>query len=263
MDSTYEVLAVRYGTRTTYKSEVYLNFHTYGEPDTELEMDYFFWVVRNAERTLLVDTGFGAEVGDRRNRTMLCPPVDALAKLGLRPDDVTQVVLTHAHYDHIGNIGLFPNAEMHIARQEVEFWAGPYARRAQLAAAVEPAETAALTEMWRSGRLNVVEERATVAPGIELLVVGGHTPGQLIVLVSTDSGQVVLASDALHYYEEYERDRPFAVLSDLVGMYRAYDLLDELATERGCQLVAGHDPDVLRRFPPMSGISDVAVARIG
>ena len=68
---TYEVLAVRYGTRMTRRAETYLNYHVYGEPDAELRMDYFFWVVRNGERTIVVDCGFSAAAGARRSRTML------------------------------------------------------------------------------------------------------------------------------------------------------------------------------------------------
>jgi len=66
------------------------------------------------------------------------------------------------------------------------------------------------------------------------------------------AGTAVLASDALHFYEEVERDRPFAILADLPAMYRAYDTLAQLASEPGTHLVAGHDPAVRARFEPWS-----------
>ncbi|MQA09664.1 MAG: MBL fold metallo-hydrolase [Pseudonocardiaceae bacterium] len=260
--SVYDVFAVRYGTRTTSKSEVYLNYHVYGEPDATVGMDYFFWIARSPESVIVIDTGFATDVGVRRGRTILCEPSAALANLGLTPADVSQVVVTHAHYDHIGNLGLFPNAEIVIARREFEFWTGPYATRLQFAAPVERSETARLSDIWRQGRLSLVGERETIAAGVEAVVVGGHTPGQLVVLVSTDYGQAVLASDALHYYEEYERDRPFAILADLEDMYRAYDMLGEIASDPGRLLVAGHDPDVLKRFQPIGDADDALAIRI-
>ena len=64
--NAYEVLAIRYGSRPAVKSEVYLNFHLYGEPDAVIGMDYFVWVARNARRTIVVDTGFSADAGRRR-----------------------------------------------------------------------------------------------------------------------------------------------------------------------------------------------------
>ncbi|MGN9910252.1 N-acyl homoserine lactonase family protein [Phytohabitans sp. LJ34] len=239
----HEVLAVRYGTRTTRRSEVFLHYDTYGEPDAGVVMDYYFWVVRLDGRTTLVDCGFNDASGGRRHRTMLCPPERALVRLGVDPGEVTTVVLTHGHYDHIGNLRVFPDARLVMSRREYDFWTGPMARKPLFAGSVEDEDVAALRVAHAAGRLDLVDGRTTLAGGIELVEVGGHTPGQLIVLV----GDVVIASDALHYYEELDRDRPFAHVADLPAMYGAFQLLRELADTH--RLVAGHDPDVMRRFP--------------
>jgi len=69
-----------------------------------------------------------------------------------------------------------------------------------------------------------------------------------------NGGTAVLASDALHFYEEVERDRPFAILADLPAMYRAYDTLAQLAAQPGTHLVAGHDPAVRARFAPCAPV---------
>ncbi|GAA4551402.1 N-acyl homoserine lactonase family protein [Pseudonocardia xishanensis] len=248
--SGYEVLAVRYGTRVAGKAESYLNFHVYGEPDESFEMDYFFWLVRSPERTVLVDCGFGAESGRRRRRDMLVDPVAALSALGVESAAVDQLVVSHAHYDHIGNLHRFPNAEIVIARREFEFWTGPYAGRLQFAHAVEPPELTALAATREQGRLRLVEDTLDLAPGIELIVVGGHTPGQMVVQVAGEggAGAVILAADALHFYEELERDRPFFVVADLVDMYRGFDVLREMTEDPGRLLVAGHDAEVGKRF---------------
>jgi glyoxylase-like metal-dependent hydrolase (beta-lactamase superfamily II) len=243
--TSYEVLAVRYGTRVATKAESYLNFHMYGEPDESFEMDYYFWLVRSADRTLVVDCGFGDGPGTRRGRQTLVDPVAALRALGVEPDAVDQLVVSHAHYDHIGNLHRFPNAEVVIARREYEFWTGPYARRFQLAQPTEPAELARLAEAGAQGRLRLVDGALDLAPGIELVVVGGHTPGQMVARV----GSTVLAADAVHLYEELERDRPFLIVADLPDMYRGFDVLREMCEEPGSALVAGHDADVRRRFP--------------
>jgi glyoxylase-like metal-dependent hydrolase (beta-lactamase superfamily II) len=249
----YEVLAVRYGTRTARKAETYLNYHVYGEPDADLPMDYFFWVVRDGTRTVVVDCGFGAEAGARRGRTQLVDPAAALTALGVEPAEVEQLVVTHAHYDHIGNLHRFPNAEIVIARREYEFWTGPYAGRLQFAHSTEAVELERLAEAGRQGRLRLVEQTLDLAPGIELVVVGGHTPGQMIAQVAVEHddggrGAVVLAADALHFYEELERDRPFFVVADLADMYRGFDVLREMCEDPGRLLVAGHDAEVPRRF---------------
>jgi glyoxylase-like metal-dependent hydrolase (beta-lactamase superfamily II) len=253
----YEVLAVRYGTRTTTKAESYLNYQVYGEPDAPMEMDYFFWVVRGGRRTVVVDCGFGAEAGARRGRTELVDPVRALRGLGVDPGAVDQLVVTHAHYDHIGNLHRFPAAEVVIARREYEFWTGPYAGRVQFAHSTEADELSQLAKLGAEGRLRLVDGTLDLAPGLELTVVGGHTPGQMVAQVAVDGGAAILAADAVHFYEELERDRPFFVVADLLEMYRGFDLLREMTTDRGRRLVAGHDAQVGTRFPDrLDGLPD-------
>ena len=243
-----QVLAVKYGHRVTTRAESYLNFHLYGEPDADLDIDYYFWVIRDGG-VVLVDTGFAPEAGDRRRRAHYATPAEALPELGIDPDDVSTIVITHAHWDHTGNVRQFPRAQLVMTEAEYAFWTSSLAARAQFAAHCEPAEIALLRRARAEGRLTLFSGQHTVAPGIELTEVGGHTPGQLIASVTTqDGGTVVLASDALHFYEEVERDRPFAVLADLPGMYRAYDTLAQLATQPRTHLVAGHDPLVRARF---------------
>lgn len=246
-----EVLAVRYGRRVTSRAESYLNFHLYGEPDAALHIDYFFWVIREPGGAVtLVDTGFAPAVGDRRRRAHWTTPAGALPGLGVAPDEVTTVVISHAHWDHIGNLGQFPRAAIVMAEAEYAFWTSPMAARAQFAEHSEPQEIALLAGARTDGRITLFSGQHALAPGVDLIEVGGHTPGQLIVAVATGAGTTVLASDALHFYEEVERDRPFAVLADLPAMYRAYDTLAQLASQPGTHLVAGHDPAVRARFAP-------------
>ena len=254
-----EVLAVKYGHRVTTRAESYLNFHLYGEPDAELDLDYYFWVIRDSGGVVLVDTGFAPEAGDRRRRAHYGTPAQALRRLGVAPDDVSAIVITHAHWDHTGNVRQFPHAQLVMTEAEYAFWTSSLAARAQFAAHCEPEEIALLRQARAEGRLTLFSGQHTVAQGIELTEVGGHTPGQLIASVTTsDGGTVVLASDALHFYEEVERDRPFAVLADLPGMYRAYDTLAQLAAQPRTHLVAGHDPLVSERFAPHPASPDVA-----
>jgi glyoxylase-like metal-dependent hydrolase (beta-lactamase superfamily II) len=265
-----EVLAVRYGSRVTRKSQSFLNYHVYGEPDDKLEVDYYFWLIRDgsagpgdsdspsgaagprrAGDVILVDTGFSPEAGRRRKRDGQYTPADVLPSLGIAPETVRTVVVTHAHWDHTGNLSQFPDAEIVLSQAEYDFWTSAVASRTHFALHSEPDEIALLAEARRQGRLRLTRsEGTTLAPGIDLIQVGGHTPGELIVTVDDGAGKVILASDALHHYEEVNQDRPYAILSDLPAMYRAYDLLAEMAAAPGARLVAGHDPEVRARFAP-------------
>ncbi|WP_353713561.1 N-acyl homoserine lactonase family protein [Arthrobacter sp. K5] len=211
-------------------------------------MDYYFWVVQGPDTTIVVDTGFSEDAGRKRGRTLLLDPAEALAQLGIDPEAIEDVIVTHGHYDHIGNLGLFPNARIHMAEAEYRFWTSPTSGHIQFSFYSEEGEIDQLRLAETEGRLKLFSGETSPVPGIRLVEVGGHTPGQAIVYVPTSEGEVLLASDAVHFYEELERDMPFTAVSDLPTMYDAFAFIRREKQERGLTVIPGHDPDVLTRF---------------
>lgn len=232
----------------TTRSDVFLRYAEYREPDGPQEMTYYLWVLRSQTQTIVVDTGFSASGGGRRGRAFLVEPLEALRRAGVDPHAVDVVVNTHLHYDHTGHLDAFGDAPVLVPRTELDFWTGPLAARTQLGAHIEAPEVAALAERVRTGAVTLMGGEHEIAPGVVSFEVGGHSPGQTILLIDGAGGAVVLASDAVHFYEEVERDRACAVLVDLAAVYRAYDTIRE-HVDRGARLVAGHDPLVMDRFP--------------
>lgn len=249
-EPNYEVYALCYSRRPGEKASHFFQYGIYDEDDATQPsgLDYFFWVVRDDDRTVLVDCGFSAEQAAARGRTQDRDPLEMLGRIDVSAEDVDHVVVSHLHYDHAGNIGRFPNATFSIAREELDFWSGPYGRRELLAWTVDSADVETVQSLQREGRLQVVETSSQLFPGIQVTTVPGHTPGQMITRVDTRGGALVLASDALHYYEEMDRDRPYAFFHDIEGMYRTYEVLRELDAQPDVTVVAGHDPLVMTRF---------------
>jgi glyoxylase-like metal-dependent hydrolase (beta-lactamase superfamily II) len=242
----YETYALRYATRQDNTAAAnYYRFELYGEPDRTFAMDYFFWVARNAHRTVLVDCGYSEVRAVERGRTLVASPTELLERIGSSPREVDHVVLSHMHWDHIGNTDLFPNATFSIARREYEFWRGPFGRRPCLGLALGDEELGAIEHLDRAGRLFQIEDDLhRLYPGLHLITTPGHTPGQLVADVGVAGGSVVLASDALHYTDEMTLDRPFHVFTELAGMYRTYELLRSMAARPTTVVVPGHDPAV-------------------
>lgn len=263
-DERYQVVIVKYGARVASRSEVYLNYHLYREPDGPIGMDYFFWILRSPHRILVVDTGFSPAGGHSRGRTQFAPVPDLMRAFGVEPTSGHCVILTHAHYDHAGNLGLFTNSSVVMAARELSFWSGSCSGRLLFHHSVDDDDLTYVRRVEREGRLCLFSGSRIVAPGVEVLEVGGHTPGQCMVKVSTSEGSVLLASDAVHYYEEYERDRPFTSVANLVEMYEAFDRIRAMIDGGEVQhLVAGHDPDTLSRFSPSEGPYSALAATIG
>ncbi|GAA2243823.1 N-acyl homoserine lactonase family protein [Herbiconiux moechotypicola] len=250
--SEYEFTIVKYGTRHGHRAEVFLNYHVHGLPDSPIDMDYFVWIARNAERTVLFDTGFSPAGAENRNRTFVAEVASVYAALGIDVEAPQTLVVTHAHYDHIGNLALFPKAQIVIAQAELDFWLSAMGTRVQFAWSTEPEEIDALRAALDEGRVTAFTGSYEVAPGIELIEVGGHTPGQAIARISTSEGEVLLASDAVHYYEELDDDMPFAFVADLPAMYSGFDRIRDLLDAGVRHLVCGHDPGTLDRFTPVT-----------
>jgi glyoxylase-like metal-dependent hydrolase (beta-lactamase superfamily II) len=255
----FEVYAVRYATREARSGE-----HFYGGPgpdphDASMAMDYFVWAIVSDEHTVVVDTGFTAEVAAKRGREHLRCPTEGLKEAGIDCARVPHVILTHLHYDHVGNLEKFPAATFILQEEEMAFWTGRYAGREHFRNTVEAEDVVYLVRKNFEGQLRFVDGAEEVVRGIEVYRAGGHSAGLQIVRVETARGSVVLASDATHFYANMEQDRPFSIVTDLARMYGAFDLVRSLA-DSPAHIVPGHDPLVMERFPAArEGLEGVAV----
>ena len=249
---SWEITAVRYGTLHSHKSELFYRYQAYGEPDASQDMDFFFYVLRDGDEVIVIDTGFSPQAAAPRGRECLTAPAHALERLGVEAALVSRLVITHMHWDHIGNVGLLDGAELFVPAAELEFWERPSARNVQLWAHVDPDGVALLEAAWHDGRVVATGAEHDIAPGLRAVSVGGHSPGQQVLIVDTAAGQVVLASDAVHLYEELELERPFNVMVNLPEMVEAYALLKRLRDE-GAAVIPGHDPLVTQRYPDLGG----------
>ena len=160
---------------------------------------------------------------------------------------VKHVILSHFHYDHVGNYALFPNATFYVQDSEMAFYTGRNASLPAFRHSVEVDDVCALIRLNYDRRMQFVDGSREIVPGIAVHHVGGHTAGMQIVTVVHARGQAVVASDASHYYRNFEEGIPFNTLQDLPRMYSAFAKIRELASSPDLVL-PGHDPLVLERL---------------
>jgi glyoxylase-like metal-dependent hydrolase (beta-lactamase superfamily II) len=161
------------------------------------------------------------------------------------------VVITHLHYDHVGNFDLFPAATLHLQDLEMRYATGRYMGHPCFRGAYEVEDVVGMVRRVYENRVRFHDGDAEIAPGISVHLIGGHTMGLQAVRVKTRSGWLVLASDASHFYANMEETRPFPIVWSVADMVEGYRKLTSLA-ESPSHIVPGHDPLVFKRYPAAS-----------
>ncbi len=242
----WQVHAVKYADRnmrTRRDSFILADNHDAPHP-----MDYFLWVLQRGEEVILVDTGYDAAEAAARGRPIRRDPRAALAPLGLVPEAITCIIVTHLHYDHAGGLHLFPNAQLHLQAAEMAYATGPCMCHDHLRLPFTADHVCEVIRRLYAGRVTIHDGTAQVAEGVSVHRIGGHSRGLQAVRVRTAAGWLVLASDGAHYYENLWARKPFPIVVDLAEMLAGFDTLQRLASAPGL-IVPGHDPAVCRIFP--------------
>lgn len=246
---TYKIYGIRHAVNTIRTRGQ--NFILDADPTAPLQMDSYLWVLIGPDRTIVVDTGIDPVKGAKNSHEQVMPPVEGLRALGVDPETVDTVLLTHAHYDHLGYLDSFPKAQFLMQAAEMEYVTGPWMEKPWFRHAYLADEIQQLVGLLHQGRLHLHGREKEITDGVSVHWVGGHCAGQEIVRVRTARGWVVLASDALHYYEEYERNVPFAVAFNLSDMLAAHDRIRDLA-DSDDHILPAHDPRLTKLYPAVS-----------
>ncbi len=203
--------------------------------DGRLEMGLGGYLVRTRGRTVLVDTGQGTVQREHASGGRL---LDSLRELGVGPDDVTDVVFTHLHWDHVGwatqhGAVTFTNAtyRVHVA-DWVHFVAGP---------AAVPGAVRKLSPL--ESRLEVFDAEVELFPGIIARPAPGHTPGSSIFVIADAGERALLLGDVVHAVGELTDPQWYGLYDlDPEGARAVRDRVAKEAADRGDLIAAGHFP---------------------
>ena len=250
-----EVYALRYGTLRGFPVASLI-----AGADTARRLDVAMsvWLIKRTDgRLVLVDAGFYRDKFMQRWKPAdYTNPSDVVRKLGLRPEDVTDVVLSHIHWDHADGADLFPNARVWMQREEYTHHVSDAGK--VLDRTVDSVDAVMFADLNRSGRLRFIDgDDQEIMPGIRVYTGGKHTFASEYVGVKMAANTIVLASDNAYLYENFDRHVPISQTLDAASNLRAQDRMLTLASERRL-IVPGHDPAVFARFPtPGNGVARI------
>ena len=245
MTDQHEIYAIRYAHHDRKAAENFIG----GDPHDVLQpLDYYVWAIVGTSRALILDTGFDAAMGKKRGREMIKPVHEGLRALGIDPGAVETVIVSHMHYDHVGNYDLFPRARYHLQDLEMAYATGRCMCHAAMRVPFEVEDVIAMVRKVFTGRAVFNDGEDEIVPGVSVHHIGGHSKGLQCVRVRTRRGHVVLAADAAHLYAHLESGRVFPITYNVAEVVEGYETLRKLATSRA-HVVPGHDPLVLARYP--------------
>jgi glyoxylase-like metal-dependent hydrolase (beta-lactamase superfamily II) len=244
----YDAYAIRYATLPAFRVSGLI-----AGADTSRHMDIamMVWLLKGPDgRNVLVDAGFHRDDFVRRWKpTGFMPPSEAVVRAGVSADAITDVIVSHVHWDHLDGIDLFPKARVWI--QKEEFLHHVDSTGAVKDRTIDAGDARILAAIAREGRLMLVDGDAKeIIPGIFVYVGGKHTFQSQYVAVNTAGGTMVLASDNLYLYENLTARRPIAQTLDSLSNLAAQQRMTSLASDPRL-IIPGHDPQVFSRFPLM------------
>ncbi len=246
---TYEVYAIRFGVLPAFAVS---GLVAGAERGRTLDIPVMVWLLKGSNgRLVLVDSGFYRQKFlDQWKPRDFRSPADAVKAAGVSPEQITDIIISHAHWDHVDGADLFPKATIWIQRDEYRYYTGEAWQSGSRAThgGVDQDDMDALLKINMAGRLRFVDgDDQEPIPGLRCYTGGKHTWASQYVGAATAGGTTVLASDNVYLYENIEKHAPIAQTLDAASNLAAQDRIRRLAS-RPELIVPGHDPAVFERY---------------
>ena len=159
------------------------------------------------------------------------------------------VRLLHLHWDHAGNLGAFGQATIHVQADEMAFCTRPAMQHKAISKIYDAEGVQSIIAPLFDGGVNPIDGDAELFPGISVFKVPGHTPGSQVIRVSARRGDLVRASDAVHFWANLHLRSPFPILDSFTQTLQSFVRIVSLAGGALERIIPGHDPRVRRVFP--------------
>jgi glyoxylase-like metal-dependent hydrolase (beta-lactamase superfamily II) len=225
-----------------------------------MDIQMMVWLLKGSNGSnVLVDTGFYRDKFFKQWTVKeFIKPSDAISKVGLKPEDITDVIITHMHWDHADGMDLFPKARVWIQKDEFAYYTGEAWQSPRTHGGIEPEDVVALVTLNIEGRVRMVNgDDQEGLDGIRFYTGGRHTYASQFVGVNTKAGTAIVASDNCYLYENLDKHAPIAQTLDATSNLKAQDRMKQLASNPRL-IVPGHDPAVFIRFPaPGHGVARI------
>ena len=253
-----------YGLHFATERDIPLHYFVpHADTTLKLQCADIFWVLEPegaSKRRILFDAGYyRRKFLDSAKPQPYERPTEAIRKIGVAPEDVTDIIISHVHWDHLDGVDLFPKARIWIQKDEYEHYID--AQGKPLASTIDTADAEMLAALRRDGRVTLIDgDNREIIPGITVYTGGRHTYASQYIGVTTRAGTVVLAADDAVTYQNLEQRIPIwatFVPGDSTINLQAQDRMRRIASDPS-RIFPGHDPAIFTRYPkPGNGVAQV------
>jgi glyoxylase-like metal-dependent hydrolase (beta-lactamase superfamily II) len=248
----YEIYALKYfGLHSVPVSELSMGA---SKKDT-MDMYFMFWLIKgNNGKNILVDAGFlsDLDIVKELHGSFYIRPDSVLSELNIKADEITDIILSHPHWDHIDGVSLFPKAHVWIQKEDYNYFVGEAWQKEGRHGGFYKRDVDSLVSLNIAGKLTLVDgDDKEIIPGIKVYTGSRHTFNSQYVLVQTGGDKVILASDNIwiYYNLEHLKSSPYPDGTfDTTAYVRSMQRMKTLASNIK-YIIPGHDPAIFSRFP--------------
>jgi glyoxylase-like metal-dependent hydrolase (beta-lactamase superfamily II) len=210
------------------------------------------WLLKGENgKNILVDAGY-LDTSKTVGKNYVRPDL-VLQRIKVSPDDITDLIITHPHFDHIGGINLFPKAKVWIQKDDFDYFVGESWQESGNPMGFEKNDVRNLIEINLQGRLKFVKgDNIEIIPGIRVFTGSKHTFENQYLLVNSKTDKVLIASDAIWFYYNLDHLLPARTyVMDSKAYVEAMKRMKTLVTNPDL-IIPGHDDLVFSRFPTVA-----------
>lgn len=254
-NNEWKITIIEYGVfaNTPRGQNIYLSHWEKNGADILTDNSANVTLVQGYGHNIIFDTGYYDEVRFARDGGAgVLRASEYLAAVGLKPEDIDTVILSHLHYDHCDNVELFPNAKVYVGRDEYEGWKKACQEIPRHHKVVfvyfEERVIEKLKKIEEEGRLVMVGDGDEIYPGLSVHLAAGHSFGDQVLAINTTDGVYVSTQDAAYTLENVETWTPMGYGLSQVGMCKAFDVIRKLVDDNMLHVIPGHDIDTFKKY---------------
>ncbi len=252
----YSIQAIRYATAPGVTlSDLIVD----GPKDQKVDIAMVVWLIRGGGRNILFDSGFHRQtfLKEFPMKDYLRPD-EAVRTAGVEPGEITDIVISHAHWDHMGGIDLFPKAQVWIQREEYRYYTTEAWQPSGNHGGIDPDDVKELKKLNSEGRVHLVDgDNVEIFPGIHTHTGSRHTYASQYLLVD-GTPPFVLASDNCYFYLNLSAHLASATFSDAdhAANIAQQARMIEMAGSQD-RVVPGHDMLQFTKFPTQGRVAKI------